>query len=99
MGSEHEYEFEERAAIRQFDGGQDQAAAEGLAGGDLAARDDELARLQTLRAGSDVDAFEKERGLVRKAWMAATDPDEGQRLKARWQELCMKIVRLKVKDD
>lgn len=99
MGSEHEYEFEERAAIRQFDGGQDQAAAEGLAGGDLAARNDELARLRTLRAGSDVEALEKDRESVRRAWQAATDPDEGRRLKLRWQELCMKIVQLKVKDD
>ena len=98
MRSEHEYEFEERAAIRQFDGGQDQAAAEGLAGSDLAARDDEFARLQTLRAGSDVEAMKKARESVRRAWQAATDPDEGRRLNLRWQELCMKIVQLKVKD-
>lgn len=98
MKTEDEYEFEERAAIRQFDGGQEQAAAEGQAGGDLARRDAELARVQTLRAEGDIDAMEKERVVMRKAWLATNDPQDNLRLKTRWQELCMKIVHAKEKE-
>lgn len=98
MGIEHEYEFEERAAIRQFDGGQDQAAAEGLAGGDLARRDAELARVQTVRAEGFIDVLENERTQVRRAWLATNDPEENLRLKTRWQELCMMIVHAKEKE-
>lgn len=98
MKTEDEYEFEERVAIRQFDGGQDQAAAEGLAGRDLAGRDEELARVQTLSAEGDIEALETERTQVRRAWLATNDPEENLRLKERWQELCMMIVHAKKKE-
>jgi len=98
MTTEVEYEFEERAAIRQFDGGRDKAAAEGLAVVDMAARVEELARLQMLRAGSGIEALEKERQQVRRLWIATEDAEENLRLKLRWQELCMQIVHAKKKE-
>jgi hypothetical protein len=98
MATEVEYELEERAAIRQFDGGQGQAAAESLAGGDMAGRDEEIARVQTIRAEGDIDSLEKERDKVRRAWLATNEPEENLRLKKRWQELCMQIVHAKEKE-
>ena len=98
MTAEVEYELEERAAIRQFEGGQDRPAAERLAGVDVAGRVEEAAKLQTLRAGIVIEALEKERDSVRRAWMIADNPEDNLRLKERWQEVCMQIVYAKEKE-
>jgi len=82
-----DYEYNERAAIRQFDGGRDRPTAEGLADRDMRARRAEQDRHETLGAGGYLEELEAERKQVR-----------NQRLKKCWQELCMKIVHLKFKE-
>jgi len=97
MGSD--YEFKERAAIREFDGGYDRVNAERLAEDDMRARQAEQGRLAVLTAGSYREELEAERDQVREQWFATKDPEEHQRLKQRWQELCMKIIDLRSTGD
>ena len=94
-----DYEYEERAAIREFAGGHDRRTADRLAGEDMRARRAEQDSLEALGAGSYVEEIEAERKRVRDMWVATTDPEENDRLKRRWQELCMKIVHLKFTGD
>lgn len=89
------YEYEERAAIREFDGGHDRRTAECLADQDMRARQAERDRVEALGTGSYIEELEAERKCVKETWLAATDEKTNQRLKRRWQELSMKIVRLK----
>ena len=57
-----EYEQEERAAIRQFDGGYERQDAEYLADRDMRARDDQVRRLEAQRSASCyLDELEAER--------------------------------------
>lgn len=91
-----EYEYEERAAIRQFDGGCERLVAEGAAHDDMAERADEQGRLAVLRAGSELEALAIERSQIQREWLAETDAQRNAELRRRWQDLSMQIAALKV---
>ena len=89
---ETDYEYEERAAIRQIDGGFEPEAAEDLAAEDIEGRAADRGRRDR---GDYIAELQAERRNVRAAWQATDDPEEARRLKGLWEELCMKIARLK----
>lgn len=92
-----EPDYEERAAIREFDGGQDRFIAEGVAVEDMRERAEQQGQLETLRSRSEVEALIVERDRVKNIWLAETDPQRNKELLSQWQELCMKIIDLKQK--
>ncbi len=92
-----EPDFQERAAIREFDGGQDRFIAEGLAVDDIRQRAAQQGELELLRAGGAVEALKLERDRVKDRWLAETDPERNKELAKEWQKLSMQIIELKQK--
>lgn len=102
------YEYEERAAIRRFDGGIELFEANQLALIDVRDRVPlEKARQQLAEQRSKarqqqsnpnqekIEELQRQRTIVRKAMMTEKDPEREAELKAKWLDLCTQIIELK----
>ena len=96
--AEAQYEFEERIAIRQIDGGCDLATADHLARVDLSHRPEEEAKFVLLQAGTEIERLMAERKRVTDLGTRETDPQRERELRERWAELSVKIAILKCKE-
>lgn len=95
---EGQYEYEERIAIRQIDGGCDLATADHLARVDLSHRPEEEAKLVLLQAGSEIERLMAERKRVTDLATRETDPQREKQLRARWSELSIEIAKIRCKE-
>lgn len=102
------YEYQERAAIRQFEAGAELLEANQLALMDIRERvplDEARKRLaeQQLQAKHQqenpnearIEQLQQERDVVRKAWMAEKEPRREAELKQKWLDLCTRIIELR----
>jgi len=96
--AEAQYEYEERIAIRQIDGGCDLETADRLARVDISHRSGEQVALAAFRAGSEIGRLMAERDRVTVLWMREKDPQEVKELRERWCELSIEIAKLKIKE-
>jgi len=104
--TQNSYEYEERAAIRQFEAGTELFEANQLSLVDIRERvpldearkqiaEQQLkTRRQPIPNQEKIEELRRERVLVRKAWMTEKDPEQGARLKAKWLDLCTQIIEL-----
>ncbi len=95
---EGQYEYEERIAIRQIDGGCDLATADHLARVDLSHRPDEEEKMAALRAGSNFERLIIERDRVTRLWQKEIDPQRVAKLRERWCELSIEIATIRCKE-
>jgi len=95
---EEQYEYGERAAIREIDGGCDLATADHLARVDLSHRPEEQVAMAAFRAGSEIGRLMAERDRVTDLWMREKDPQREKELRERWAKLSIKIATIKCKE-
>lgn len=101
------YEYQERAAIRQFDGGTELLEANQLALLDIRdrvpldqarkqmAEQQSKAKRQSNSNQEGIEQLRRRRELVCKAWMREDDPKQQAQLKAEWLDLCTQIIELR----
>lgn len=87
-----DYEYQERAAIREYDGGYPQGQAEFFAQQDIASRSaGQEAKVQKPL----LEQLLERRDRVNKAMKAESDPEQVTELMTKWKELCSQILELK----
>lgn len=104
------YEFQERAAIRQFDGNYDGLAANQLALMDLNEREQQKAEkegpkidvpalpkelCQDKQETETIEQIRQQRDEVKRSWLSEIDMAKQAELAAKWQELSMEIIELR----
>ena len=91
------YDFEERAAIREFDAGFGRERAEQLAAADIQEREfyqDKVGRTQ-LRQSADVAELRRQRDAIGRQMRMADNQKDKDELFRQWMELTSRIIDLR----
>jgi len=91
------YEFEERAAIREFDGGYPREKAEQLAAADLQERQTQRQEQQRHDGRSRLQQLRDQRDQIGRQMRDTGESSQKNELFAEWQRLCTEIIELKKK--